>query len=96
MKNNIRGNTMQPSYQPDELYPALNGPIVKEQQPLQRALNEHGEQLDKLGALLSNLEDRLHSIRNSSPTAEDSVGVSERAGSAVFNQVSAQTTGVKQ
>lgn len=69
--------------------------VVGESRPLQSALNEHGDQLSKLGDLVSTLEDRLHSIRNSSPATENSVGEDKRSGSQVYNQIADQTINVK-
>jgi hypothetical protein len=42
--------------------------------PFGRALNEQGEQLDKLSGLVAELEQRLAAVRNSSPQVENTVG----------------------
>lgn len=41
--------------------------------PMQSLLNEHGDSLDKLGALFSDLEQRLLPIRNQQQTTEAGV-----------------------
>lgn len=60
--------------------------------PLQRALDEQNEQIDKLRGLLENLSGRLQPIRNSVPRE---AGVEEQptqiAGSAICSQLLSQT-----
>lgn len=48
-------------------YEAANKLVGPELSPLQDSLYVHGEQLDKLTALVTNLEEKLVSVRNQVP-----------------------------
>lgn len=81
----------EPAYFPDNaIGNSIAGSPLK-LSPLACALNLQGEQIDKLGGLIGELEQRLSVVRNSSPDA-DGEGRNERTPSSplvnqVYNQI---------
>lgn len=65
-----------------------------EVRPLQRAINGHGEQIDKLSELVGLLEHRLDTVRNSSPQKDEGLPGSVLHGSQMLNQVANQTDSI--
>lgn len=70
-------------------------PTVKAPQPLADAINTHSEQLDKLSTLIVELQDRLRPIRNTTPEDDAREAEALRGGSPLFNQLTDQTSTVK-
>lgn len=63
----------------------------KDVSPLQATLNRHGDQIDKLGALIGQLSERLLSVRNMVPTENARADQTEPAASPIVGQVMRQT-----
>lgn len=77
-------------------YEASKAAMPQTVSPLQTALNEHGDQIDKLSGFLSDLESRLIPVKNSVPREDNSdVGEQSLGGSTIFNQVTSQTRYVR-
>lgn len=72
------------------------GILANPPSPLQSALNEHGEQLDKLRAVLEQLANRLQPVSVPTPTEEGNVLAEQSViSSQVVGQARQQTISVK-
>lgn len=72
-----------------------NTNLVKSTSPLQSALNEQGEQLEKLATLVSQLEEKLMPVRLSRPSDESQSAQNEPVRSLVTQQVCIQVNIVR-
>ncbi|HEU5187924.1 MAG TPA: hypothetical protein VFT87_05495 [Candidatus Saccharimonadales bacterium] len=81
--------------EPTQIAPGkLGAPVglAKDVSPLQATLNRQGEQIEKLGGLVSQLSERLSPVRNSMPTSDQSAqNTTEPAASMIVGQVMRQT-----
>ncbi len=65
--------------------------------PLVMIANEQGEQIDKLASLLVDLQQRLSSVRNTSPQSQgENVAQEAAPASMLVNQLRSQTSSIKQ